>query len=308
MWNEQNYYHPGFSDEQAPGQSYGHAGPYGDPAGQYSALTDPPVQAWDGQSWDGQAWDPAEELAFLLQESIADQSVQNAAVSEAVLVDDPTVSSPLQALQDITAELPPLRASPQGHRKVRERRRPHLARITSYAIAALVALTASAVSFFSTAVTYDPLRLVAEDHTKSSVTWWPVLIFGPWLVASLAVLRAALHQRRAVHSWCVVITFSLITMLLCVAQAPRDVIDITAAVLPSLASLACFQQLVRQITLTRPPRRPVPRHRLAQANVRVPSSTEETAHDMSADGSVKAEVPRPRAAGLGSHQSRSKPD
>jgi hypothetical protein len=38
-----------------------------------------------------------------------------------------------------------------------------------------------------------------------------------------------------------------------------------AAALPSFASLACFQQLVRQITLTRPPRRPLRRHRLHSA-------------------------------------------
>jgi hypothetical protein len=94
------------------------------------------------------------------------------------------------------------------------------------------------------------------------VSWWPLLVYGPWLVASLAVLRSALHQRRAVHSWAVVLLFSAIAMLLCIAQAPRTLSDAAAAALPGLAALVCFQQIVRQITLTRPPRRAVtPRHR-----------------------------------------------
>lgn len=90
-------------------------------------------------------------------------------------------------------------------------------------------------------------------------------MYGPWLVGSLSVLRAALHQRRAVHSWCVVLVFSSIAVLLCVVQAPRTVLGTAAAALPGLAALACFQQVIRQITLTRPPMRSAPRHRVGQA-------------------------------------------
>lgn len=46
------------------------------------------------------------------------------------------------------------------------------------------------------------------------LAWWPLLVYGPWLVASLSVLRAALHRRRAVHSWAVVLLFSHIAMVL----------------------------------------------------------------------------------------------
>ncbi|MFH8219259.1 DUF2637 domain-containing protein [Streptomyces sp. NPDC018057] len=172
-------------------------------------------------------------------------------------------NSPLENLQEITAELPPLRDAARGHRKVRERRRPSGVRAASHVIAALAAVTASAVSFFGGMVAYDPLRIVAVTRMHGGIaSWWPLLVYGPWFVASLSVLRAALHRRRAVHSWCVVLLFSSIAMLLCVIQAPRTVIDMSAAALPGLASLACFQQLVRQITLTRPPRRTAPRHRV----------------------------------------------
>ncbi|WP_461081902.1 DUF2637 domain-containing protein [Streptomyces deserti] len=133
----------------------------------------------------------------------------------------------------------------------------------------MVALIASAVSFIGGVAAYIPLRHAAVSGTQNSIaSWWPLLVYGPWLAASLSVLRAALHQRRAVHSWCVVLIFSAIAILLSVAQAPRTAVDISATALPSLASLACFQQLVRQITLTRPPQRAVPRHRLRPSGTR----------------------------------------
>ncbi|WP_190176137.1 DUF2637 domain-containing protein [Streptomyces naganishii] len=223
-------------------------------------------------------WDPAEELAFMLQDAMqeADRPKTPTAREEfptsrdEMPVTEPAPGSPLDNLREITAELPPLRRLrsdvPRGHRKVRRRGQLKSIRTVSQVIAAVAAVIASAVSFFGGMVSYDPLRIVAIARMETGVaSWWPLLVYGPWLVASLSVLRAALHQRRAVHSWCVVLLFSSIAMLLCVLQAPRTIVDISAAALPGLASLACFQQLVRQITLTRPPRRPAPRHRLPRA-------------------------------------------
>ncbi|MFC3347809.1 hypothetical protein ACFOOM_10295 [Streptomyces echinoruber] len=211
----------------------------------------------------------------MLQDAIEGQISDDAADHGETSVTEPAPGSPLGALQDITAELPPLpHYARRGHRKVRERKHLNGVRTTSQVIAVAVVLIASAVSFFGSVVAYDPLRLVAASHAaESSVPWWPFLVFGPWLVASLSVVRAALHLRRAVHSWCVVLAFSLIAMLLCIAQASRDPIDMVAAALPSLASLACFQQLVRQITLTRPPRRAAPRHRVDRSASGAPSAS-----------------------------------
>ncbi|MEU1851892.1 hypothetical protein ABZ499_22110 [Streptomyces sp. NPDC019990] len=181
----------------------------------------------------------------------------------------------MRRLQDITEELPPVRDLPRSHRKVRNRRVWGLLRTTSFLVAALAAVVASAVSLLSGMVAYDPLRLVAVSPAgKGLRAWWPLLVYGPWLVASLSVLRAALHQRRAVHSWCVVLVFSCVAVLLCVAQAPRTVLGIVAAALPGLAALACFQQVVRQITLTRPPVRTVPRHRLGQTPPKDPAGAQ----------------------------------
>lgn len=221
-------------------------------------------------------WDPAEELAFILEEALGEQAARIPSPRDEDLVpppapaEDPASASVhgghMRRLQDITEELPPVREVPRRHRKVRTRNAIGVLRTTSFLVAALAAVIASAVSVLSGIVAYDPLRLVAASPAARGLrTWWPLLVYGPWLVGSLSVLRAALHQRRAVHSWFVVLVFSFIAVLLCVVQAPRTVLGTAAAALPGLAALACFQQVVRQITLTRPPMRSVPRHRVGQA-------------------------------------------
>ncbi|MFJ5728591.1 hypothetical protein [Streptomyces paradoxus] len=217
-------------------------------------------------------WDPAEELAFILEEALGEQAARVPAPrdEDPVTAPDPAPAAApdthMRRLQDITEELPPVREVPRRHRKVPARKAPGVLRATSFLVAALAAVIASAVSLLSGLVTYDPLRLVAvSPEARGLRTWWPLLVYGPWLVGSLSVLRAALHQRRAVHSWCVVLVFSCIAVLLCVVQAPRTILGTAAAALPGLAALACFQQVVRQITLTRPPMRSVPRHRVGQA-------------------------------------------
>ncbi|MDT0392571.1 hypothetical protein [Streptomyces dubilierae] len=216
-------------------------------------------------------WDPAEELAFILEEALQQEASRIPAPRDEP---PPAAAEPVPApggermrrLQDITEELPPVRDVPRRHRKVRTRKAPRLLRTTSFLVAALAAVIATAVSLLSGIVAYDPLRLVAASPAERGLrTWWPLLVYGPWLVASLSVLRAALHQRRAAHSWCVVLVFSCVAVLLCVVQAPRTVLGTAAAALPGIAALACFQQVVRQITLTRPPVRSAPRHRVGQA-------------------------------------------
>ncbi|MGY1580933.1 DUF2637 domain-containing protein [Streptomyces sp. MN13] len=208
------------------------------------------------------AWDPAEELAWMLREAMEEELPRIPSPRDEDSVTAPAGGTPMGNLQEITAELPPLRHISRRHRRVPDRKRPSALQTTSYLVAALAAVIASAVSFFSGLVACDPLRVVAATRVPGAVVaWWPLLVYGPWLVASLSVLRAALHQRRAVHSWCTVVLFSAIAILLCVVQAPKNLLDTTAAALPGLASLACFQQAVRQITLTRAPRRSAPRHR-----------------------------------------------
>ncbi|MFE4210953.1 hypothetical protein ACFRSX_25165 [Streptomyces goshikiensis] len=165
-------------------------------------------------------------------------------------------------LQHAPARRAPARPS-HGHRRNRSKSPVMtLLQTGSLFTAALVAVIAAVVSILSGLAIYDALRHSAAPHTpREVVVWWPLLIYGPWTVASLSILRSALHRRRALHSWSIVLLFSTLATLLCVAQTPRTIAAAAASALPAVAALACFQQLVRQITLTRPPRQPAPRHR-----------------------------------------------
>ncbi|MER6203619.1 hypothetical protein ABT234_40430 [Streptomyces sp. NPDC001586] len=167
--------------------------------------------------------------------------------------------------------------------------------------AALVGAIAAVVSILSGLAICDTLRHSAGPHTaREVVSWWPLLIYGPWMVASLSILRSALHQRRALHSWSIVLLFSTLATLLCVAQAPRTIAAGAASALPAVAALSCFQQLVRQITLTRPPRQAAPRHRNPAASVSVPLRQTAAARRDPGSAPPRFPVADSREAGSGS--------
>ncbi|MER7466835.1 DUF2637 domain-containing protein [Streptomyces sp. NPDC097981] len=211
----------------------------------------------------GEVNGPAEELAHLFQEAMGPS--QTELVDRVGFEETGDTDSIVGLATGLSqgASPRPRTASPNGHRRIPARTSVvNLLRTGSFFTAVLVALIGALVSIFSGLAICGALRHSAGPHTAHDVaSWWPLLIYGPWMVASLSILRAALHQRRAVHSWSVVLLFSTLATFLCVAQAPRTFAAQAAATLPPIAALACFQQLVRQITLTRPPRQPAPRHR-----------------------------------------------
>ncbi|MER7466853.1 hypothetical protein [Streptomyces sp. NPDC097981] len=219
----------------------------------------PPLGPVEGNG----AWDPAEELACLLQGNMAAGQPEP---FDRVVFDEADgtmgVTGPEAGPPGLIA-LPEVEAADGLRRAVTAKTLvPTLMRTGNLCTSVLVALIAALVSIFSGLALCDALRHSAAPRTAHDVvSWWPLLLYGPWMVASLSILRAALHQRRAVHSWSIVLLFSTLATLLCVAQAPRTFAAQAAATLPAIAALACFQQLVRQITLTRPPRQPTPRHR-----------------------------------------------
>ncbi|MFC5657873.1 DUF2637 domain-containing protein [Streptomyces nogalater] len=208
-------------------------------------------------------WDPAEELATLLKE--AAPTGQTAMVPPPRSEPAPGLdfADPMEKLARITAQFPSGRRAPAGpgHRKRRvEKDHVKWMRAGSVVIAAFVSVLAAMVSVFGGMAAYDPLRNATPGVNGGMIAWWPLLVYGPWMAASLSILRNALHQRRAMHSWCIVVLFSSVAMILCVAQADRTVTGIAGAALPAFASLACFQQLIRQITLTLPQSQEKPRH------------------------------------------------
>ncbi|GCD93092.1 DUF2637 domain-containing protein [Embleya hyalina] len=128
-----------------------------------------------------------------------------------------------------------------------------LDRLSHTMVAATVVLVA-AISVLGAIITLEPLRHAAPAE-HGLARWWPILLHGPWIVACLSILRSSLHHHRAAHSWVVAITFAGLSMALAVTEAPKNLHGIVGAALPAIAMTACLHQLVRQITLTRPPRR-----------------------------------------------------
>jgi hypothetical protein len=308
MNDERIDHHSGFYADHLGQYDVGGTGRHRRAADAFQAPLVPPNPAWDQADVfqaplvpPDPAWDPAEELAYMLQDAMAAERAPTAPPvrDEASATTPHPPGSPLRNLQEITAELPPLRTGPptvpQSHRKLREPRHVSGLRTLSYLIAAVAAVITSMVSVFGGMATYEPLRLVAVFHTQSTaVSWWPLLVYGPWLVAALSILRAALHRCRAAHSWVVVLLFSSASVLLCVVQARGTITDAAAAALPSCASLACFQQLVRQITLTRPHRRTRPKHRLRIAPMNSHFADAARVRAMTGKKSPASRPPRPR--------------
>jgi uncharacterized protein DUF2637 len=133
-------------------------------------------------------------------------------------------------------------------------------KLANLVLAAAATVIVAMLSVLGGVISYDPLRGVASPGVSSALTsWWPLMIYGPWLVACLSILRAALHQRRVVHSWIVMVFFSALAVGLCVAGAPRTVTDLAVAGLAPVSSLVAFHQLVRQIALVNPPRHAMPK-------------------------------------------------
>lgn len=208
-------------------------------------------------------WDPAEELAYLLQEAVPAEQLDVVPPPRSEPSSGVDLAGPMENLAKITAQLPPIQRSSAGHRKNRVRKfRLKWLQTGSFVILTFVSIIVGMVSVFGGMAAYEPLQNITDGTEGGMSSWWPLLVYGPWMVASLSILRTTLHRRRALHSWFIVLLFSSVAMMLCVAQAERTLTGIAGAALPALASLACFQQLVRQITLTLPPRQgAAPRHR-----------------------------------------------
>ncbi|MEU8827886.1 DUF2637 domain-containing protein [Streptomyces sp. NPDC048636] len=176
-------------------------------------------------------------------------------------------SSPEAPQHPIGPLRPPSHAPARGGRGKRRRVRFRLptmpwVQLTSLLFAAVTTVIVAMLSVLGGMISYPPLRYLASPSTSESMAaWWPLLVYGPWLVASLSVLRAALHRRGAAHSWAVVVLFSVIAVFLCVAHAPKNPASMAVAGLPPVAALVSFHQLVRQITLNSPPRHALPRTR-----------------------------------------------
>ncbi|MEO3750863.1 DUF2637 domain-containing protein [Streptomyces sp. B6B3] len=222
------------------------------------------------------------ELARLLQSAAASDAAAAAAASEAAAATAATGAAATGAMGGHGGAAAPYvepevataaRRHRKGRHELRWRRRtkdkkaprsgpPWWLRLANLLLAAAAVSIVSMLSVLGGVISYEPLRGAAATGVSGALAaWWPLLIYGPWLVASLSILRAALHQRRVVHSWVVMILFSGLAVGLCVIGAPREVTDMAVAGLPPVSALIAFHQLVRQISLAHCPRHALPRPR-----------------------------------------------
>ncbi|POX41600.1 hypothetical protein C3486_08770 [Streptomyces sp. Ru73] len=127
-------------------------------------------------------------------------------------------------------------------------------RVLSLVSVTLTALIVIAVSILGALASYPSLRALAGGVAPRHIAdLWPLLIYGPWIAATLSILRARAYRRRTAQSWLVVIFFAAVAMLLCIAHTPATPAGITVAGLPPVTVLLCFHQLVRQLDLSPAP-------------------------------------------------------
>ncbi|MEU7485698.1 DUF2637 domain-containing protein [Streptomyces sp. NPDC042319] len=169
-----------------------------------------------------------------------------------------TAEQPVVAPQPVPAPQPTPAVPPTRHRKTSLLRKCarnwSWRRALSMASVTLTALIVIAVSILGALASYPSLRALAGGVAPRHIAdLWPLLIYGPWIAATLSILRARAYRRRTAQSWLVVIFFAAVAMLLCIAHTPTTPAGITVAGLPPVTVLLCFHQLVRQLDLSPAP-------------------------------------------------------
>ncbi|MFI9648618.1 DUF2637 domain-containing protein [Streptomyces sp. NPDC052040] len=191
-----------------------------------------PVWSASGPDIGPSGWDPDEELAQMLS----------------------TVTAPAPA--PVTLD---------GHHRHRsERRRPRPAPhvldsgqpITPITLlVATIAACSVALLGWSTAYSYGQLRAIAATVLPSPLAqWWPLTVYGPWFVAALSILRAALQHRTARRSWGVIVVASATAAALCISHSSYSTLSMVIVGIPPITALVCFRELVGQVSSKYRPR------------------------------------------------------
>ncbi|MFY1677605.1 DUF2637 domain-containing protein [Streptomyces sp. WMMC905] len=190
--------------------------------------------AWDPPDSDlaQPDWDPAEELARLL-------SAQPAETTTTV----PLATAP--------------RRRNNRRRVRREARSPGRDRRVGHVTLLVVSVSLSALAMlvWSVAYSYYQLSGIASAVLPDSMArYWPLTVFGPWLVAALSVVRAAVQQQAARRSWGVVLAASAMAVALCVGNTSPALLAWVVFGIPPVTAVVCLWELVGQISGRHRPR------------------------------------------------------
>ncbi|MFE0511029.1 DUF2637 domain-containing protein [Streptomyces sp. NPDC058964] len=194
----------------------------------YDAASFPTQQSWNGTARPGttpKGWDLDEELAQML--------------STATRADPAHV-----------------RISRQHRRANRRRLRAdsHFLdggqRITHVTILiAAILVCAACMLGWSIAYSYGQLHGIAASVLPARLArWWPLMVYGPWFVAGLSILRATVQRRHTRRSWGVLLTASAMAVALSVSQSPHSLLSVVMVGLPPITALVCFWELVGQVS------------------------------------------------------------
>ncbi|MFG2500819.1 DUF2637 domain-containing protein [Streptomyces sp. NPDC048441] len=121
---------------------------------------------------------------------------------------------------------------------------------------AAIAVCAACLLGWSIAYSYGQLRTIAENILPVQLAqWWPLTVYGPWFVAALSILRAAVQHQPARRSWGVLLVASAMAVALCVSHSSHSVLAFVTLGIPPITALVCFWELIGQVSSKRHARR-----------------------------------------------------
>ncbi|MGW6909313.1 DUF2637 domain-containing protein [Streptomyces sp. NPDC054940] len=128
--------------------------------------------------------------------------------------------------------------------------------ITVAVLVAAITVCAVTMLTWSISYSYDQLRTIALLVVSPKLgEWWPLTVYGPWLLAGLSILRASVQRRTARRSWAVMLVSSGVAVALCIGQSPHSLLAMVVVGIPPITALVCFRELVGQFSS-----RPGPKH------------------------------------------------
>ncbi|MFJ8637052.1 DUF2637 domain-containing protein [Streptomyces sp. NPDC093568] len=128
--------------------------------------------------------------------------------------------------------------------------------LTVSILVTLITLCAVTMLTWSISYSYDQLRSIALLVVSPDLAhWWPLTVYGPWLLAGLSILRASVQRRTARRSWAVMFISSGVAVALCIGQSTGSLLAMVVVGIPPITALVCFRELIGQFSS-----RPGPKH------------------------------------------------
>ncbi len=114
---------------------------------------------------------------------------------------------------------------------------------------ALLALFLAGSAFF---LSFASLKdLAVQIGVVEQIAWlYPAIIDGAIIVFSLSVLRANLNRERTVYLWTLVSIFTVLSVILNVIHAERNLLAQFLAAIPPIALFLSFELLLAQLKET----------------------------------------------------------